>query len=164
MAGNWTNGVNDDGLKVRFNLNQAEEADRGTTAVGVRRAVKVDITDATALATSDTSVPTGDEVSIPAGAYIVNAYYIVKTAHTSGGSATLTFGLKNSAGSAIDADGIDAAIAVAALGANAAVNCDGAYVGGALKLASEAWITAIYATAAFTAGAGTLVVEYILDV
>tara|TARA_R110002110_G_scaffold25998_5_gene96063 strand:+ start:874 stop:1092 length:219 start_codon:yes stop_codon:yes gene_type:complete len=66
------------------------------------------------------------------------------------------------ANAAIDADGIDAAIAKADLAANKAVACNGALVGGTATVgAADAYVGALYATAAFTAGAGKLVIEYI---
>ena len=85
------------------------------------------------------------------------------TAFTSGGSATLGIGAYNSAGSAIDADGIDATIALTAINATTkAVACDGALVGGAVMTgAADAYIKANYGTAAFTAGAAKLVITYI---
>ena len=68
----------------------------------------------------------------------------------------------NSAGSAIDADGIDAAIAKTALAANTAVACNGALVGVKATVgAADAYISFRLRTAVFTAGAGKLVIEYI---
>ena len=83
---------------------------------------------------------------IPAGSYITKATLVVTTAWTSGGSGTLGIGLQNSAGSAIDADGIDAAIAKTALAVNTAVACDGALVGGTATVgAADAYISLVYA-------------------
>lgn len=100
---------------------------------------------------------------IPAGAVITGATLVMTNPATSGGSATLTIGTYNAAGTAIDADGIDAAIALTAIDAdNDVVRCDGAQaagVGG--KLAANAYVKAIYGTAAFTAGTAKLVIDYV---
>ena len=64
--------------------------------------------------------------------------------------------------SVIDADGIDQTVATAALAANKAVVCNGALVGGADTVgAANAYMSLVYGTAAFTAGAAKLVIEYI---
>ena len=92
------------------------------------------------------------------------------TAFTSGGSATLTMGLWNDDGdgtySVYDADGIDATIALTAIDAiGDHVLCDGAKVGsGSGVLAGtgsrDLYVSALYATAAFTAGEAELAIVY----
>lgn len=96
---------------------------------------------------------------VPANSLLVRAYLQVTTAFTSGGAATLELGLQDTAGVAIDADGIDT-IAVATLTANSWTTCDGALVGATTGTA-DAQISIDDATAAFTAGEGRLIVEYI---
>jgi hypothetical protein len=74
----------------------------------------------------------------------------------------LTIGTYTQAGAAVDADGIDAAVALAAIGADKAVACDGAAVGGTATVGgADVYVEAIYGTAAFTAGEAKLVIEYI---
>ena len=108
------------------------------------------------------STPQDHDAFIPAGSYITGAHLIVTTAFTSGGSATLTIGTYTQAGAAVDADGIDAAVALAAIGADKAVACDGAAVGGTATVGgADVYVEAIYGTAAFTAGEAKLVIEYI---
>ena len=106
-------------------------------------------------------MPDENQIAIPAGAFITRAYLVVKTAFTSGGSATLDIGLVNAAGTAVDHDGIDAAVALAALAANKAVVADGASVGGTVTYSSDTYVQATYNTAAFTAGAAYVDVVYI---
>ena len=155
----WTNA---DGLTVLMHEEQGEVQTNGSTAVGVRKALVVDLEDATTLGTSYTTAAGPTDAAIPANALIVDAHFLVDTAFTSGGSATLSIGLYNAAGSAIDADGIDATIAVAALGADVATVCDGALADGTQNVgAADAYVGFIYGTAAFTAGSGKLVIEYI---
>lgn len=96
---------------------------------------------------------------IPANSLIVASYLHVGTAFTSGGSATLELGLQNTAGTAIDADGLDT-IAVAALTANSWTVNDGALVGATVGTA-DAQISIDDAVAVFTAGTARLVVRYI---
>jgi hypothetical protein len=157
MSVNWTNA---DGLLVRFGeLRSAVRTDGIKNAEDHR--LVISLPDATALGTTDTAAATADEAFIPAGAVITRAYFVVDTAFTSGGSATLSIGTKQAAGTNIDADGIDATVAVAALAANAVIDCDGALVPG--QATADSYIMFTYGTAAFTAGAGRLIVEYTVD-
>ena len=155
---NWTN---EDGLLVRFPLDNGATVRVDGTKNAEDHRVVFHLADATALATTDTAAAVADLSAIPAGAIITRAYFVVDTAFTSGGSATLDIGLKQKAGTNIDDDGIDAAVAVAALAANAVIDCDGALVPG--RVTAEAIAMFTYNTAAFTAGAGRLIVEYTVD-
>jgi hypothetical protein len=113
------------------------------------------------LGTADVN-PQPNDAFIPAGSYITKASLVVTTAFTSGGSATLGVGLQEADGTIIDADGIDAAVAVADLAVNKAVVCNGALVGGTATVgADNSYLSLVYGTAAFTAGAAKLVIEYI---
>ena len=154
----WTNA---DGLTVLMHGEQGEVNVTGATVGPLHQSVVLEITDATTLGTSYSTAAGPNDAYIPSGAVVTSAYTIVDTAFTSGGLATLSVGLYNAAGTAIDADGLDATVAVADLGANKVVAGDGALVG-AEKLTANAYIGAIYGTAAFTAGAAKIVVEYIL--
>jgi hypothetical protein len=107
------------------------------------------------------AVSAGNEMiaSIPEGAAITEAYVKVLDAMT-GTSGTLTIGTAEAdGGGALDADGIDAAIAQAALTAGAVITCDGAQVGGA-ALADRAVITATTG-GTVTGGRFELVVQYL---
>tara|TARA_R100000951_G_C2650484_1_gene184202 strand:+ start:113 stop:592 length:480 start_codon:yes stop_codon:yes gene_type:complete len=154
--------TNSDGLQVLTNGAAGVAKDEGTNAISAIKTLTVKIGDATALGSS-AATPDDHDAFIPAGSYIKAATLNVTTAFTSGGSATLGIGAYNQAGSAIDADGIDATIALTALNATTkAVACDGALVAGAINVgAADAYIKANYGTAVFTAGAATLVIEYI---
>lgn len=155
----WTN---EDGLDVKFGTTRAEVRVDGLKNAEDHRIV-VNLPDATALGATDTAaVVEPTKAFIPAGAIITKAYFVVDTAFTSGGAATLDIGTKQKAGTNIDADGIDAAVAVAALAANAVIDCDGALVP-STNGANAAYIMFTYNTAAFTAGAGRLIVEYTID-
>lgn len=98
------------------------------------------------------------EATIPAGAQIVSAKVNVLTA-IAGTTPTLTLGLSQPDGTIIDADGIDAAIAAGALGADAWVNCDGALVGATAGLANKGQLTAATG-GTVTAGRFLVVLEY----
>ena len=152
--------VNADGLEVLTAGEQGTAAKRGTSLSSQKKALVMTIT-GTDLGTS-ISTPQDHDAFIPAGSYITGAHLIVTTAFTSGGSATLTIGTYTQAGAAVDADGIDAAVALAAIGADKAVACDGAAVGGTATVGgADVYVEAIYGTAAFTAGEAKLVIEYI---
>lgn len=150
----WTNL---DGLDVRFGIDRSTIAPDGVTHSMVTKLV-YDIPDATAIANTDTAAVVDDAPSIPAGAYIKEAYLVVDTAFTSGGSAVLDLGFKQADGTNVDDDGIDAAIAVAALTADAIIVSDGADIG--TRAATAVYPMVTYDTAAFTAGAGKLVITY----
>ena len=152
--------VNADGLEVLTAGEQGTAAKRGTSLSSQKKALVMTIT-GTDLGTGAVT-PQDHDAFIPAGSYITGAHLVVTTAFTSGGSATLTIGSYTQAGAAVDADGIDATIAVADLVANKAVACNGAAVGGTATVgAADVYIEAIYGTAAFTAGEAKLVIEYI---
>ena len=155
--------TNADGLYVLTFGDKGEVVNQGVTVSSPRQAFVLDLT-LTALGTTfGASDVTPNLPFIPAGSVIVGATLYMTAAATSGGAATLTIGTYNSAGTAIDADGIDATVAVTAIDAIAdVVRCDGAQVTGVLGyLTADAYVGAIYGTAAFTAGVGKLVIEYI---
>jgi hypothetical protein len=123
----------------------------------MRQQVKLKIL-GTDLLDSDVSKQLVHGVTIPADALLESAKLFVTTAFV-GATAVMDIGTYNSAGAAVDDDGIDAAVAVATLVDNAVVTCDGAQIG--TVLASDQRIGVSYDTAAFTAGEAWLVVEYI---
>ncbi len=150
----WTN---EDGLLVRFPLD-----DGATVALDGQSSVeeqwlRVKVADATTLADADTAAEAGDRPFIPAGAVIMEAFFEVDTAFA-GATAVLDIGTKQADGTTIDDDGIDAAIAVAALTANSVTVSDGALIG--TKVTQDSYPTLTYDTAAFTAGAGELYIKY----
>lgn len=98
---------------------------------------------------------------IPNGSTIVDATLEVIEAFTSGGSAVLDIGLYNPAGTAVDDDGIDAAIAITAIDAiGDTIVCDGADVATVVATTGGVKVAASYDTAAFTAGEAVLKVRY----
>lgn len=155
-AGTWTNA---DGLRVGFGTRGVETTYSskaktfGPEQVVVMRIKGVDLAD------SDVAAQLDYAPAIPAGAFVKSAYLQVDTAFA-GATATLDIGLyKLSDNTAYDADGIDAAIAVATLAANAEVACDGAEIGKELTEACR--LGASYNTAAFTDGVATLIVTFV---
>lgn len=158
----WTNS---DGLRIMFGTEKGEANDTGSHAVPAIHTMEVDIdwSDITAAASHITN-QTVNDAFIPAGAYIKSATIIPSTAFTSAGSATLTVGLCQADQTVIDADGIDATVAKAALAANTVVACDGALVGGTATVgANDAYVYFTTGTAAWTAGRARLIIEYVTD-
>jgi hypothetical protein len=159
----WTN---EDGLVINFGTERAAVNKTGTSAASVVQTLIVDLdwTDITTVAAHTGNISARDAF-IPAGAAIKSAIFSVSEAFTSGGSATLGIGTGTVAGVAIDADGVDATVAKTALDAiGDQVQCDGAQVGSTLSVGTaDAYIYFTTGTAAWTAGAGRLVVEYITD-
>ncbi len=97
--------------------------------------------------------------SIPANSYIDRATLRVITAFAGGTSYNI--GLTESDGTAIDADGIDAAIALTAIDAiGETVLCNGALVQGLAGIGTAAGQIDIVATGTFTAGKASLEIVY----
>ena len=153
--------VNADGLEILTSSEAGTAAKRGIVPSGHKKALILNLT-GTELP-SGAATPQDHDAFIPANSYIASATIIISTAFTSGGSATLTVGAYQQDGSTIDADGIDATVALSVLNASTkAVACDGALVGAALSVGdNDCYIEAYYGTAAFTAGEAKLVIEYI---
>ena len=159
---------NEDGLYIRYGTERGETKLAGATVQEVEKYLVVDLDYADLPAfTADLNNDgtndgfSGDDPYVPAGSFITAAYIIPTTTFTSAGSTTLSLGMTQLDGTVIDADGIDATIAKAALAAGAAVACDGALVGGTVALTNDAYVYSTVATGPFTAGAGKLVIKYI---
>ena len=154
---------NADGLYVSTGLSEAKKSLEGSTNnFGHEREIIIDL-DYTRLPTFGTAstfvndVPT---VAVPKGALLKSATLTVTTAFT-GTGATLDIGLAKSDGTAIDADGIDAAIALTAIDAiGETVTCDGALIG--TVLANTGFVTVDVGVATYTAGRGKLVIKYFM--
>jgi hypothetical protein len=152
----WTNGLNEDGLQVKFGTDRSEVINQGVTS-GEEKVFVYKVT-GTDVADTDTAVPDGDAPFIPAGAFIKDAVFTVQTAFV-GATAVLDLGTKNAAGTNISDAGIDS-LAIGVIDAdNDAVVSDGALIG--TVVAVDSYVMATYDTAAFTAGEGTLVIKYI---
>ncbi len=159
----WTNS---DGLVVRFGTDKGTEKNSGTTEDGVHRTLvhKFAFGD---IANTDVTAADPESPFLPADSVITRATLYVTTAFV-GATATLDIGLKVAAGTNTDDDGIDGLIAVTALDAiGDTINCNGAYVSSVgnltgLRITADQYIMTTWDTAAFTAGAATLVVEYLL--
>lgn len=96
---------------------------------------------------------------IPANAHIVKATLRVITAFAGGTSYNI--GLNQPDGTVIDADGIDAAVALTAIDAvGETVLCDGALVANTAGIGTAVGQVVIAATGTFTAGKASLEVEY----
>ena len=154
--------TNADGLRVLTNADQGAVKVQGVSGTTMSQVLVMDIT-FTALGTTFTSTNIDlNNPFIPAGSLIKRADLVMTTAATSGGSATLTIGTYNAAGTAIVAAGIDSAVALTAIDAvGETVRCDGTHTTTAGYIAENAYIGAIYGTAAFTAGVGKLYIEYV---
>lgn len=160
---------NDDGLLVRFEGEQAAPDTPNVPLVntlGTMHQMVVDVNyDNLPAETSDLNNDgtndgwNGADPYIPAGSFITRAFIVVETAFAGGTS--YNFGLSQLDGTVIDADGIDAAVAVAALGSGNVVVCDGALVGGTATTGSNNAYIKVAATGSFTAGKAKLVIEYI---
>lgn len=155
--------TNSDGLFILTDGAQGSIGGEGVSARSTRQTLVVDITSANTASTFGASNIDQLAPTLPANCIIVNADLVITSPFTSGGSATLTIGTYNAAGTAIDADGIDAAIALTAIDADGdVVQCDGAQVSGLLTVGgAAAYVGWNWGTAAFTAGAAKLIIEYI---
>jgi len=167
--------TNPDGLVQHFGVRQPEDAPmvRADNVGPQYLQVDFDYSDLGTAATtfwtqdagggSTVDSPSGANASIPIGAWIKSATLLVKDAFV-GATAQLNIGLYEADGTVIDADGIDAVIAVTAIdAAGDVVLCNGAMVAntaGANTTTKVAYVGADYDTAAFTAGSARLIIEY----
>lgn len=158
----WTNF---DGLVQDFGLDRSTKVNEGITAENVHKTLVHKFTFAD-VANTDTAAAGPDAAFIPAGSVITRAALYVTDAFV-GATAVLDVGLKVAAGTNTDDDGI-LSTGIATIDADGDVVIgDGAYVlqetGDltGIRLAADQYIMTTYDTAAFTAGAATLVVEYL---
>ena len=152
----WTN---EDGLLVRFNKERSTPVTDGTDNGQGERVFEIQIDSQDLPALTDIN---DDRPHLPANALITDALLITTTGFT--GTGTLSIGLGDSSQTAIDADGIDAAIDVdvALAAAGDVVACDGALADKTATVgAADAWV---YATVSGTVSAGvaTLKVKYVV--
>lgn len=154
--GTWTNS---DGLHIRFNGDEAAMKKAGSYGHydAGRQVVEIQF-DGTDVTATGTETILSDGFRIPAGAHLEKAEFEVQDVFTSGGSATLSFGLiDEDRSTAFDADGIDATVAITAIDAvGDTIACDGALVGTKLTNSAPLLITATVGTAVFTGGKGLL--------
>ena len=102
------------------------------------------------------------QARLPKGAYVKSATLLVETTFT-GDTATLDVGtFKASDGTELDMNGLIAAEAVAGLVAGADFAGAGAQIG--TIIAQDSYIVPTYNTAAFTAGKGRVIVEYVMSI
>lgn len=151
----WTNS---DGLVVRFEDPSAVAFAGRNGRDGKVQELVVDFT--------YDNLPTpasgdGRAARIPANSWIKSAT-LLATSDWGGSTPTLTIGLQQLDGTEIDNNGIDDAIAEAALDTGDVVACDGALVGaGTVADASNDGYIVATTGGTVTSGAATLIVEYI---
>lgn len=157
----WTNS---DGLVVRFGTERADSINSGVNAASPFKSISHKFTYAD-VADTDTAAPAEDAPFIPANSVITRAVLYVTTPFV-GATGVLDIGLKVAAGTNTDDDGI-LTTGIATIDADGDVVIgDGALVlqetGDLTGVAFSAdqYIMTTWDTAAFTAGAATLVVEY----
>lgn len=158
----WTNF---DGLVQRFGVEKAAVSNQGTTAENVHKTLVHKFTYAD-VANTDTAAAGPNDAFIPAGSVITRAALYVTDAFV-GATAVLDIGLKVAAGTnTADAGILSTGIATIDADGDVVIG-DGAYVlqetGDltGIRLTADQYIMTTYDTAAFTAGAATLVVEYL---
>lgn len=167
----WTNA---DGLPVRFGR-EASGYDRAKTrrviTAGEEQELTVEFSydnligfdaDADNDGTLDSfersaiAIPMG-----PAGTFLISATLYVTEDWATADAATLTLGTYEKDGTAIDADGIDAAIAAAALDLGDVVACDGDQIGSLLDSADGPHYLRATVANTWTTGKAKLVLKYI---
>jgi hypothetical protein len=158
----WTN---KDGLYVGFGPRAAEVNSAAAVNAGnsVFKQVSMKVT-GTDLNTAAGAKELANAPVIPAGAKILRALFHVDTAFATGTSATIEVGTYTLANAVDDQDAlITSANSVStAIDTTAEeVSGTGAYVGAA-PLASAVKVAAVRVTGTYTAGVGTLIVEYAL--
>jgi hypothetical protein len=160
----WTN---PDGLRVAFGTNQAVGALVGSPCTYGSFVHMNAIIEAGRLSLSGGQIDPDANNVIPAKAVITRALLVVHETFVSPGTnGTLDLGVSIADGTytGADEDGIDVAIAEAALLAGSVIACDGALVGAgtARQLAVPVYLSYDVDTSLFTAGKAELIVEYFI--
>ena len=155
--------TNADGLRQAYGTAQTRDAKGGSPAQKGPFTYLTFTLDAADLPlyddTADRFLERIPVTALPSGMLLRKATIITTTAFT-GTSATLTLGTATQDGTIVDADGIDATIALTAIDAvGEEVACDGALIG--TKLASDQFLTIDVGTASFTAGKAVLLIELV---
>lgn len=153
--------TNSDGLRLRFGTDQAKKALQGSPAQsGPYKQYEFDIV-YNRMAAFGTNLILGEipQAALPAGMLVKEAILTTVVAFDSAADAlTLSIGLCKQDGTVIDDDGIDSAIAQAAIDAvGESVTCDGALIG--TVLAYDSYITVLANTATATAGQAKLILK-----
>jgi len=158
--------LNADGLTIGFGTHSADNDIVAVNAEGNTKIYQVEITGVDLVDTFALTDIKPQDTRIPRGSIIKSASLQVITAFTSAGAPTLDLGLF---GTAVvdDADGIDAAIALAAIDAvGEIVICNGALVGGTVPVGATAdtdvFIAPSRNVTTYTAGVAILKVEVVL--
>lgn len=166
----WTN---NDGLQVRFGKEGSGYKRVKSTIArvdGNENELVIDFTwdnmpGFDADADNDGTLDSFDENNeyIPANAVIKEAVLYVTSDWTGTSTPTMSIGLYQQDGTVIDADGIDATIAEAALDTNDVVVCDGALASHDSVGANDAYVRVYAAAGTYTAGAARLVIRFVLN-
>ena len=155
--------TNSDGVYVLTGVDQGAVRTNGNNDNAMRRTMVIDL-DFTQIGSS-VSASSIDPMAatIPAYSVITQAILVMTTGATSGGSATLDIGTYTAAGSAVAATGITAATALTAIDAvGEVVRASGSLVSGTATVGTApVYVLPKYNTAAYTAGAGKLYIQYI---
>lgn len=159
-ANTWTN---NDGLVVGFGARDSKNDAGATVRTQGNVEVLQMILDYDNLPAAAGTAPSSKSIPVPANAVIKSAHLHTTSDWATADSATLDIGFVNSAGTEIDQDGIDAAIADSALDTGDTVVCDGALVGADVGT-SDAYISCEVNTGSFTSGQSTLTIEYIRNI
>jgi hypothetical protein len=155
--------TNADGLYILTDRDQGTIGGEGATTRASRQSIVIDIVGTAVPLTFGAAQIDPLAPQIPAGSVILSATLVVTTAFTSGGAAALNIGTYLANGTAVAATGIDAAVALTAIDAiGEVVRCDGTLITGTATVGTAPVYVGIdYDTAAYTAGAARLVIEYI---
>lgn len=155
----WTNA---DGIEVVFGTARSALAENGTAIGYQTKTLVVDLDSQNLPALAD--AVSEKESSLPANALITEAYLVATSAWVGTGTLTVGLGYDNAGTpTAVDADGIDAAVDVDTVLAATGdvVACDGALVDKTATIgANRAWVYAV-ATGTVSAGTGKLYLTYI---
>jgi hypothetical protein len=166
--------ANQDGLSVGFGTHTEDNDVPATSSLSEKHRVTVEINLADLVDTFAATNRKPQEVRIPRGSVITEAYVVVKTVAASSGGGTLDLGLWGVNDAVDDADGIVADITVAEMDTAGEVHvCDGSLVldsGGTAAAGvntvgatanADVVIAPSYETAVFQSGVVLLVLEYL---
>tara|TARA_Y100000114_G_scaffold43216_1_gene38652 strand:- start:3682 stop:4206 length:525 start_codon:yes stop_codon:yes gene_type:complete len=152
-ASTWTN---NDGLSVGFGARDSKNENAATVRTQGNIETLQFPFDYSQLSEIGTA-PSSKSIAIPADSVILRGNFRVTEAFA--GGTNYDFGLMNSAGTAIDDDGLDVAVATASLTLDAVIDFDGALIGDNVGNADAYF--GVVETGTFTAGKGIVTIEYV---
>jgi hypothetical protein len=154
---------NSDSLKIISGRDAGIPREGGVTSDLMEKSLTLEFAYNSATNVSTAGNTDGREAFLPANCYITKAYFIVESAFTAAGAATLSIGIAQADGTVINSTGLLATAAKTTVDTIGKVSVlAGTLVGGTVTIGTNnGFVYFTTATGPWTAGSGKLVIEYL---